>query len=78
MAKRKYSSEEIVHKLREADVMRTRGVPERIRSDNSPEMIAAKTLRRWLGRWVPGACTSPPAPETAYAKPLIAEAQRAP
>ena len=49
MAKRKYSSEEIIHKLREADVVQTRGVPEHIRLDNGPEMIA-KTLRRWLGR----------------------------
>ena len=32
-----------------ADVMQTRGVPEHIRSDNGPEMIA-KNLRRWLAR----------------------------
>jgi len=32
-----------------ADVMQTRGVPEHIRSDNGPEMIA-RNLRRWLGR----------------------------
>lgn len=112
-----------------ADVMQTRGVPEHIRSDNGPEMIA-KNLRRWLGRvgaksmyitpgspWENGYCESfngrlrdellngeifytlreaqvlierwrvhyntvrphgslgyrPPAPETAYAKPPIAE-----
>lgn len=32
-----------------ADVMQARGVPEHIRSDNGPEMIA-KNLRRWLAR----------------------------
>ena len=32
-----------------ADVMQVRGVPENLRSDNGPEMIA-KTLRRWLGK----------------------------
>ena len=32
-----------------ADVMIERGVPESIRSDNGPEMVAKK-LRRWLGR----------------------------
>ena len=32
-----------------ADVMIERGVPEYIRSDNGPEMVAKK-LRRWLGR----------------------------
>jgi transposase InsO family protein len=112
-----------------ADVMQARGVPEHIRSDNRPEMIA-KNLRRWLGRlgaktiyitpgspWENGYCESfngrlrdellngeifytlreaqvlierwrvhfntirphgalgyrPPAPETAFGQPLIAE-----
>jgi transposase InsO family protein len=32
-----------------ADVMIERGVPEHIRSDNGPEMVA-KSLRRWLNR----------------------------
>src|ERR1017187_4926400 len=32
-----------------ADVMIERGVPEFIRSDNGPEMVAKK-LRRWLAR----------------------------
>jgi hypothetical protein len=32
-----------------ADVMVERGVPEFIRSDNGPEMVA-KTLRSWLAR----------------------------
>jgi putative transposase len=32
-----------------ADVMIEHGIPEHIRSDNGPEMIA-KNLRRWLGR----------------------------
>jgi putative transposase len=32
-----------------ADVMTERGVPEFIRSDNGPEMVAKK-LRRWLSR----------------------------
>jgi putative transposase len=32
-----------------ADVMVERGVPEYIRSDNGPEMVA-KTLRTWLGK----------------------------
>jgi putative transposase len=32
-----------------ADVMIERGVPELIRSDNGPEMVA-KMLRKWLGR----------------------------
>lgn len=116
-----------------ADVMQTRGVPEHLRSDNGPEMIA-KNLRRWLARvgaktlyitpgspWENGYCESfngrlrdellngeifytlreaqvlierwrihyntvrphgslgyrPPAPETAYAKPLIAELRQA-
>lgn len=116
-----------------ADVMQTRGVPEHIRSDNGPEMIA-KNLRRWLARvgatsvyitpgspWENGYCESfngrlrdellngeifytlreaqvlverwrvhyntvrphgslgyrPPAPETAYARPLIAEERQA-
>ena len=116
-----------------ADVMQTRGVPEHIRSDNGPEMIA-KNLRRWLTRvgsrsvyitpgspWENGYCESfngrlrdellngeifytlreaqvlierwrmfyntrrphgslgyrPPAPETAYARPLIAEELKA-
>jgi len=31
-----------------ADVMTERGIPEHIRSDNGPEMVA-KSLRRWLG-----------------------------
>ena len=116
-----------------ADVMQTRGVPEHIRSDNGPEMIA-KNLRRWLSRlgaksvyitpgspWENGYCESfngrlrdellngeifytlreaqvlierwrihyntvrphgslgyrPPAPETAYARPLMAEERQA-
>jgi len=32
-----------------ADQMETRGIPEHIRSDNGPEMVAKK-LRNWLGR----------------------------
>ena len=32
-----------------ADVMQVRGVPQHLRSDNGPEMIA-KVLRRWLTR----------------------------
>jgi len=32
-----------------ADVMIERGIPEHIRSDNGPEMVA-KSLRAWLGR----------------------------
>jgi putative transposase len=32
-----------------ADVMIERGIPEHIRSDNGPEMVARK-LRRWLGK----------------------------
>jgi len=31
-----------------ADLMATHGIPEHIRSDNGPEMIA-KTMRHWLG-----------------------------
>lgn len=113
-----------------ADVMQGRGVPEHIRSDNGPEMVAKK-LRRWLANvgaktlyitpgspWENGYCESfngrlrdellngelfytlreaqvlierwrvfyntkrphsalgyrPPAPETAYSRPLVAEA----
>lgn len=116
-----------------ADVMQSRGVPEHIRSDNGPEMVA-RNLRRWLGRlgarsvyitpgspWENGYCESfngrlrdellngeifytlreaqvlmerwrvhyntvrphgslgyrPPAPETAYARPLMAEDREA-
>lgn len=116
-----------------ADVMQSRGVPEHIRSDNGPEMVA-KRLRRWLAKlgaktlyitpgspWENGFCESfngrlrdellngeifytlreaqvlierwrvfyntrrphgslgyrPPAPETAFGRPLIAEVQRA-
>ena len=32
-----------------ADLMETHGIPEHIRSDNGPEMVAKK-LRNWLGR----------------------------
>jgi len=32
-----------------ADLMETHGIPEHIRSDNGPEMVAGK-LRSWLGR----------------------------
>jgi transposase InsO family protein len=32
-----------------ADLMAVHGVPEHVRSDNGPEMVA-RTLRRWLGR----------------------------
>lgn len=77
MPKKRFSSEEIIHKLREAevlidefthrclalhvarqirsndvidllaDVMQEHGVPDHLRSDNGPEMVA-KNLRRWL------------------------------
>jgi len=33
------------------DLMETHGIPEHIRSDNGPEMVAKK-LRNWLGRLV--------------------------
>jgi transposase InsO family protein len=32
-----------------ADLMETRGIPEHIRSENGPEMVA-KRLRQWLAR----------------------------
>jgi len=116
-----------------ADVMQCRGVPEHIRSDNGPEMVAKK-LRQWLANlgaktlyitpgspWENGYCESfngrlrdellngeifytlreaqvlverwrafyntrrphgslkyrPPAPETAFGKPLLVEVQQA-
>jgi len=64
-----------------ADVMQTRGVPEHIRSKNGPEMIV-KNLRRWRGhdntvRPHGSLGYRPPVPETAYARPLIAEEHRA-
>jgi transposase InsO family protein len=59
MPKKRYNAEEIIHKLREAgardaidvfaDLMETHGIPEHIRSDNGPEMVA-KQLRQWLAR----------------------------
>ena len=40
-----------------ADLMARHGIPEHIRSDNGPEMVA-KVLRRWLKRWEPSRFTS--------------------
>lgn len=116
-----------------ADIMQARGVPEHIRSDNGPEMVA-RNLRRWLARlgaqslyitpgspWENGYCESfngrlrdellngeifytlreaqvlverwrvyyntrrphgslnyrPPAPETAFSRPILAEVHKA-
>lgn len=44
---RRIRSNDVIDLL--ADVMQTRGVPEHLRSDNGPEMVA-KNLRRWLAR----------------------------
>jgi transposase InsO family protein len=45
-----------------ADVMQVRGVPEHLRSDNGPEMVA-KVLRRWLTRLgTQSICISPGSP----------------
>jgi transposase InsO family protein len=44
---RRIRSNDVIDLL--ADVMQTRGVPEHLRSDNGPEMVA-KNLRRWLGK----------------------------
>lgn len=44
---RRIRSNDVIDLL--ADVMQTRGVPEHLRSDNGPEMVA-KNLRRWLAK----------------------------
>ena len=44
---RRLSSHEVLDTL--AEVMRERGIPEHIRSDNGPEFIATE-LRQWLAR----------------------------
>jgi transposase InsO family protein len=60
MSRQKHTAEEIINKLREAEVLQakgmsitelfiTRGTPAHIRSDNGPEFVA-ETVRSWLGR----------------------------
>ncbi len=43
---RRLGNSEVIQTL--ADVMVWRGIPEHIRSDNGPELVA-KELRKWLG-----------------------------
>ncbi len=49
MPKKRQTAEDVIHKLREADVLLAQGVAKHIRSDNGPEIIA-KNLRPWLTR----------------------------
>ena len=56
MATKRHSAEDIVNKLRRAEVelgkdglIATRGVPEHIRSDNGPE-FTARAVRSWLSK----------------------------
>ena len=60
MAKKRHTPEQVINKLREAEVAiaegstvaeaaRRIGVPDHIRSDNGPE-FTARAVREWLGR----------------------------
>ena len=46
-AARRIRAQDVIELL--ADVMTTRGIPEHLRSDNGPEMVA-RSLRAWLER----------------------------
>jgi len=50
MSQKQHTVDQIIAKLRRADVLSGKGTPQQIRSDNAPEFVA-KTVRRWLERF---------------------------